>query len=234
MNEDRLIVTTYRPGQQWLQRGGMFLVVLVALLAGYLFGGQIFGQAMTDKAGLAQQVDRLQGELAESAERITRYEVDLDVERAALEEARKNTVLLQTQIYRRDEELKLYRDLLRDGEQPNGLSVSDVKFYSSEDGRVRYRWVARQKTNEVKALKVYANLWLIGMRDGQQVEVPLSEMDEEIAALPVTMEVRYFIINQGMLALPEGFEPAKMRISLRYSWMKEPQYSAEFDWKIEE
>jgi len=34
--------------------------------------------------------------------------------------------------------------------------------------------------------------------------------------------------------LPEGFEPEQVRITLRYTWMKEVQSDQKFDWKLEE
>ena len=72
----------------------------------------------------------------------------LKVDEAALENSRQEMIVLQRSIYQRDEELKLYRELLRDKNQPDGLSVAEFRLSSLDDGRIEYRWVARQKTSE--------------------------------------------------------------------------------------
>ena len=134
----------------------------------------------------------------------------------------------------RDQELKLYRELLQDNDQPNGLSVSDVNLIAMDDGRIRYRWVARQKTAKMQTLSVYADVWIIGIQNEKEVSLPLNELDDEVSRLPVKLEFKYFSINQGILRLPEDFEPDKVRVSLRYSWMDKAQSDQKFDWKIEE
>jgi len=141
---------------------------------------------------------------------------------------------LQRQIYRRDEELKLYQELLQDNDQPNGLSSGDLKLVAMEDGRVRYRWVARQKSAKMKVLSVYSDMWVLGTRDGQEVILALNTLDDQIKTLPVKLEFKYFSINQGILEMPEGFEPEQIRITLKYSWMATVQSDRKFDWKLEE
>ena len=140
---------------------------------------------------------------------------------------------LQRQIYQRDEELKLYRELLQDNDQPNGLSVGDLNLVPMDDGRIRYRWVARQKTVKMKTLSVYAEVWILGMQGDEEVSLSVADLDDQIKRLPIKLEFKYFSINQGILTLPEGFEPDKVRITLRYTWMNKAQSDQKFDWKLE-
>ena len=62
----------------------------------------------------------------------------------------------------------------------------------------------------------------------------LESLDDQVKKQPAKLEFKYFSINQGILQLPEGFEPEQVRITLRYTWMKEVQSDQKFDWKIEE
>ena len=64
--------------------------------------------------------------------------------------------------------------------------------------------------------------------------MPLDELDDQVSRLPMKLEFKYFSINQGILQLPEDFEPDKVRVTLRYTWMDKTQSDQKFDWKIEE
>ena len=141
---------------------------------------------------------------------------------------------LQRQIYRRGEELKLYQELLQDKNQPKGLSVSDLNLVAMDDGRFKYRWVARQKTVKMQTLSVYSEMWVLGTQGDQEVSLPLDMLDDQVKKLPIKLEFKYFSINQGIVQLPEGFEPEQVRITLRYTWMKEVQSDQKFAWKLEE
>ena len=176
----------------------------------------------------------LETQLDEKAGELSRVALSAEVDMAALENSRQEMIGLQRQIYQRDEELKLYRELLQDNNQPNGLSVSGLNLVALEDGRIRYLWVARQKTVKMKTLSVYAQMWVIGRQGQEEVSLSLADLDEQVQRLPLKLEFKYFSINQGILNLPEGFEPEKVRVTLRYTWMDKAQSDQKFDWEIEE
>lgn len=233
MIERKPIVISYRPGQTyWLIA---FVVIFVAAI---LFLGKFWGTAVTEwevaeKAELEVENLDLEARLTEAVSELSRLKLSSEVDAAALENSRQEMIGLQRQIYQRDEELKLYRELLQDNDQPNGLSVGDLNLVPMDDGRIRYRWVARQKTVKMKTLSVYAEVWILGMQGDEEVSLSVADLDDQIKRLPIKLEFKYFSINQGILTLPEGFEPDKVRITLRYTWMNKAQSDQKFDWKLE-
>lgn len=233
MIERKPIVISYRPGQTyWLIA---FVVIFVAAI---LFLGKFWGTAVTEwevaeKAELEVKNLDLEARLTEAASELSRLKLSSEVDAAALENSRQEMIGLQRKIYQRDEELKLYRELLQDNDQPNGLSVGDLNLVPMDDGRIRYRWVARQKTVKMKTLSVYAEVWILGMQGDEEVSLSVADLDDQIKRLPIKLEFKYFSINQGILTLPEGFEPDKVRITLRYTWMNKAQSDQKFDWKLE-
>ncbi|MGB0450049.1 MAG: DUF6776 family protein [Porticoccaceae bacterium] len=234
MSEIKSIVLPYRPKLIYILG-----VVFVALMASLFFLGkfwerQILKDEIQAKAGLEILVEKLEAKVAQQEQKLSRVELDLQVDSAALESTRQEMIVLQKSIYQRDEELKLYRELLQDGSQPNGLSVANLKLSRLSDGRVSYRWVARQKTVEMKTLSVSANLWVSGLLDGKDARLTLAELDPEVEKIPLKMEFKYFSINRGVMTLPDNFEPRQVRITLRYPWMKNTQFDQKYDWKIED
>lgn len=234
MIERKPLVINYRPGQGYWVLAILLSIFVSTLLAGKLWGGKTYNREMADKMQLEVKAADLELDLSDAKLQLSRIKLSAEVDAVGLENARREMIGLQRQIYRRDEELKLYRELLQDNDQPNGLSSGDLKLVAMEDGRVRYRWVARQKSAKMKVLSVYSDMSVLGTRDGQSVILALNTLDDQIKTLPVKLEFKYFSINQGILELPEGFEPEQIRITLKYSWMDTVQSDRKFDWKLEE
>jgi hypothetical protein len=234
MIEGKPIVVTYRPGQKYVLIVLLLGAVVSLLFAGKFWGTSLSSQQLEEMKRLEGKTVDLQSQLDNKSAELSRVALSAEVDVAALEQSRQEIVGLQRQIYQRDEELELYRELLQDNNQPNGLSVSDLNLSALEDGRIRYRWVARQKTAKMKTLSVYANMWVIGRQGEEEVVVSLDSLDDQVSRMPLKREFKYFSIVQGILKLPEGFEPEKVRVALRYTWMDKFQSDQKFDWIIEE
>jgi hypothetical protein len=234
MEERKPIVITYRPGQAYWVLGAILVIIITVLFLGRYWGSKVFDKEMVEKVQLEVRTVDLEAQVLESNRNLGLIKLSAEVDAVALENTRQEMIVLQRQIYRRGEELKLYQDLLQDNNQPKGLSVSDLNMVAMDDGRFKYRWVARQKTVKMQTLSVYSDMWILGMQNGEAVSLSVDTLDDQVKKLPVKLEFKYFSINQGIIQLPEGFEPEQVRITLRYTWMKEAQSDQKFDWKIEE
>jgi len=234
MEERKPIVITYRPGQAYWVLGAILVIIIAALFLGRYWGSKVFDKEMLEKVQLEGRTVDLEAQVLESNRNLGLIKLSAEVDAVALENTRQEMIVLQRQIYRRGEELKLYQDLLQDNNQPKGLSVSDLNMVAMDDGRFKYRWVARQKTVKMQTLSVYSDMWILGTQNGEAVSLSVDTLDDQVKKLPIKLEFKYFSINQGIIQLPEGFEPEQVRITLRYTWMKEAQSDQKFDWKIEE
>ena len=234
MEERKPIVITYRPGQAYWVLGAILVIIITALFLGRYWGSKVFDKEMIEKVQLEVRTVDLEAQVLESNRNLGLIKLSAEVDAVALENTRQEMIVLQRQIYRRGEELKLYQDLLQDNNQPKGLSVSDLNMVAMDDGRFKYRWVARQKTVKMQTLSVYSDMWILGTQNGETVSLSVDTLDDQVKKLPIKLEFKYFSINQGIIQLPEGFEPEQIRITLRYTWMKEAQSDQKFDWKIEE
>lgn len=232
MSEVKSIVIPYRPRLVYLG----VAVLAVSMVGAFFFGKswerQLVGEELQEKVRIETLADQLASETAMLKQQLSRVELNLKVDSAALESTRQEMLVLQKSIYQRDEELKLYRELLQDGGRPNGLSIADFRLNRLDDGRVSYRWVARQKTEKMKTLTVSVNLWVSGLLDGVETSLSLADLDPEIAKMPLKMEFKYFSINRGLMELPDNFEPKQVRITLRYPWMESNQFDQKYDWIV--
>ena len=215
------------------------MVAVILLLAAVASAGFFYGDktAANDRKyfeDLEISYDQLSEKLAASRQALVAVELTAKVDAAALEQTRQQMLDMQKQIYRREQELTLYREMLQDNSGSTGLSVSDFHIEKAGEGLFQYDWVAIQKTHEAKKLRVNANIWVIGKQDGQVKTLPLNEIDADIDDLPIQLKLRYFSINRGLVRLPEGFNPEFVKVTLRYPWIEKPQFDKKFVWQVQE
>ena len=167
----------------------------------------------------------------ETAMQLARAELDAVVAEQALELLREDMVALRAQLSSVNEELALYRQTLGIEALPEGLSVGEMELWSIEtedkSRRFGYRWVLMQNNKQRESLLVKARLWLSGTVQGQPTELNFDTLGDSRVS---SVRVRYFTIVRGEIELPKKFDPQQLHVELRYSWMKNPQYQAQFAW----
>ena len=231
--ERKSIVVAHRPGRQLVWVIVALLMVTLALFIGRQWGGYESSAILAEKKLLDERLVAVEEDLNLRKEQLSSILLSSEVDAVALENTRQQMVILQRQIYARDEDLKLYRGLLQDTDSPSGLSIGDFSLAKLDDGRIKYRWVARQKTSKMKLISVFIEMQVEGLSRGVKTSLSLSELDDQVEAMPLKLEFKYFSIHQGIMQLPDGFEPANVSVSLRYTWEKKIAVVQDFAWQYE-
>jgi len=234
MAERRSIVVTYRQGFKYWLYGILLLIAIASLMAGIFWERSKLSGILAEKNHLVRRVSTLESLVKSKETELEMVRVNNEVDSVALENARQEMMRLQGQTHQDQEQLQLYRELLEDTNPPSGLSVSRFQLTWIDSTNIAYRWVARQKTAKMEASTILADIRVKGNQGDKSVSLSLSELDTEVKKMPLVVKFKYFSINQGILRLPDGFNPDTVEISLRYSWSKKLIYKQAFDWKVEE
>ncbi|MDG1244053.1 MAG: hypothetical protein P8N66_05125 [Porticoccaceae bacterium] len=234
MPERRSVVVTHREGYKYWFFAAFLGVCIVSFILGIWWQQSRQEELQSEHQALSEQVLRLAQSLDIKTTELEMMRLNTAVDAAALENARQEMIVLQKQIFENEEQLGLYRELLRDGSQPSGLSVAKFSLTQISEEQLAYRWVARQKTVKMQVTNVIAEITVIGNQGDRVLTLPLSDLDSNIVEMPIRLKFKYFSINQGVLSLPEGFNPDKVRVVLRYSWSKKVSDDKTFDWVVEE
>jgi hypothetical protein len=230
MTERRSIVVTHRMGYKYWLSGSLLAVGLSFLILGKWWGQAELAGVINERQQLMSKVAALVASLDLKSTELERVRLNAAVDSAALENTRQEIIVLQKNINRNEEQLGLYKELLGDSNQPTGLSITAFDLTPLDKGRFAYRWVARQKTSKMQTSEIIADISIIGLTGTKVNTVLLSNLDDEIEKMPIKLTFKYFSINQGVLSLPEGFNPDKVRIQLRYSWSTAVSYDQNFNW----
>jgi len=228
------LIIHYRASQiVWLVLAVAVILYAVAL-AGFFYGNKTYSDNQAYIAELETGIDELSQGLALKQTALATLQLTAQVDAAALEQTRQQMLDMQKQLYRREQELKLYREMLQNNNKSTGLSVGNFHIVRAGERLFQYDWVVQQKTHEAKNLRVNAKIWVVGIQDGEGKNLPLNEIDAEVDDLPIQLKLKYFSINRGFIKLPEGFNPEFVRVTLRYPWIEKPQFDKKFVWQIQE
>ena len=201
----------------------MFRVIIIAvstLLLGALLG---YGAATTRvvPAGLGAGGDRRA--LLRAVDRIERLEQELAIARRGsqiTDEAnvtlRQQIVALESSVAELNADVAFYRRLLGSGGSEKGLAVHDLQLQPTAAPRVwRYQLTLSQNLNKAKIVAGRFDLLAEGLSAGAMVELDSEALDLRPAGDDAAFEFKYFQQIEGSFSLPEGFEPASLRVRLR-------------------
>ena len=80
----------------------------------------------------------------------------------------------------------------------------------------------------------HVNVSLLGRKNDKLVIIPLRDISAEQDELDIRLRFRYFQNIEGVLALPEGFEPERVQIAAVETAPIEKTLDQDFDWIVGE
>lgn len=235
----------YRSSLKRLSARRRLQVIVVALLAAVILAiGFYLGQlAAYSGMGIdpgeyqqlrSEQPEALAREQALQAE-LARLESRNTVDRAALELLRSDLAKQQAEITDLKEGLQFYRGLMAPGELAQGLSLRTPELVAI-DGRSRYafRVVAQQEARKHETLRGSLYVELLGLRDGEQVTYSLADLSDDVEKSVLPLRFRYFQAIEGVLVLPEGFEPQFINVNASATSPRKAEVREQYPWQLKE
>jgi hypothetical protein len=198
--------------------GLLFLLGLALLLGaggGFLLGSEYFDETLTAHRKLLIEFEQQSEQIAEQERQQLALQLGADVDRQALEKLRRTVVALDRKLSTHQEELDLYRNLMKSDQLEKGLQISNFLIRSTEaTGVYRYRFALRKTESLSKTTKVSFSVIWEGVAGGNAAQYSLAELDPDVESVPINIRFKYFQIIEGLIYLPEGFEPESIRATI--------------------
>ncbi len=198
---------------------GLFVLLVLALSigagGGYLLAREHFGESALAQRKLRLDFDHQAQRLAEEEEQKLALQMGAEVDRQALEKMRRSVVVLDRKLSAYQEELDLYRNLVKSEQLDKGLQISNFLIRSTEMPDVyRYRFALRKTESLSKTTKVSFSVNWEGGLGGEKVEYTLAELDPDVESVPISIRIKYFHLVEGAIHLPAGFKPESIRATI--------------------
>lgn len=198
---------------------GLIVLLALALLVGagggYLLGREHFAEATVVQRKLQFEFDHQAAQLADQENQQLALELGAEVDRQALEKMRRAVVVLDRKLSAYQEELDLYRNLVKSDQLEKGLQISNFLIRSTETpGVYRYRFALRKTEGLSKTTKVSFSVIWEGVSAGKAVQYSLAQLDPDVESMPINIRFKYFQLFEGVIHLPSGFAPELIRATI--------------------
>ena len=177
-------------------------------------------------AGADQQIEELRRQNA-------LLETSRKIDEEAYRQVEGKLSALQNEILQQREELAFYRGILAD--QETGLRIQGLELIAGETAQMfSLRLVLAQAMRATRRISGSIDLRVEGQRDGQPASLDLAALGvtgERRRAL-TSFSFRYFQNLEADLALPEGFAPERLVVTLKPNGSKAEPQEKVFEWDL--
>ena len=224
------------------------VVIWVSLIVALLVISAVSSYYIGNKQGLGEQeqaladVERLSSELLVWQNQATEFEqlfenskIASQVDRQASEEVRQEIISLKEEIARLSEENTFYKGIMSPNEKENGLTLGSVELLRSRNAKTYdYKIVVRQLAQRHNLLSGFLKVTVSGRQDGLETSYPLMLLSDSVTQEQIKLRFKYFQVLEGVLGLPEGFEPEGLQIEAKTTGKDSQSVSKNFGWLVEE
>lgn len=233
-----MVVVPYRPLQTFLWRA-TFVVVLIAAAGaayfhGFTEGARENGDARSERDALQNAVARMEAENATLREQLLNLEQSGDVDQQALDNVQQTIVALREKISQLEEDVLFYKQIMSPENDESGLVIGQLDLVATDvPGTIRYKMELKQQGNNENLINGHAQVNVLGMRDYQEIAIPLKDLSAAVKEENIRLQFRYFQNIEGELVLPENFEPTKVQILAVAEGDNAKTVQKSFGWLVE-
>jgi hypothetical protein len=236
--QEKMVVVPYRPLRVLLWRIGVMLALLFTGVGAYLYGlTAAVGEnddARIERDELKIVVQHMQQENEELRQQYLNLEQASSVDRQALDNVQQTIVGLRENISQLEEDVLFYKQIMSPENAESGLVIGLLDLQATDvAGRIGYKVEIKQQGNNENLITGYANINVLGMRDFQEISIPLGELSVTEEDVDIRLSFRYFQNIEGQLVVPENFEPTKVQILAVAEGDNAKTVQKSFGWLVE-
>lgn len=232
---EEYIVIRHRPGYRVRRTLILLIFSVIAAIIGYATGmaqgGFRFSTAEESRERLFDQVEQLRSENRKMSQQIVNLERGRAVDEQALNQARRIIVGLETELASLQSELIFFKNIMAPSESSRGLQIDRLTMRSAGAiGAFDFMVVLVQRGDNKTFLSGFAEVGVVGLRDGQRETIALRELSDDIENTDIKLRFQYFQEVKGRLRLPEDFEPLEVQVMAKRNESGSAQVERTFDW----
>ena len=214
------------------------IILFISTIAAYFFGKQ---RAEFEWQAAVEALALLEGNFAATVKenRILQESLefekaksvrDAQIKRQAYDDIAQTLASTSNEVGNLKENIRFYESIIAGDVNKKGLQVKSVKLHAgSADDKYRYKVIIVNSDYGKNKSKGTLTIELEGLQDGELkiIKIPSADNEDMTALL-----FKYFQRVEGILALPEGFLPQRLRVMARLSGKKGAKIEKWYNWKI--
>ena len=233
-----LVVKTHDPKKRTLILVGAVAFLLISAWALFEYGRFSAGYDSLSTSSEMQQLEKLklglERHVVDLREQRTALEQQQQVEQQAYDEVRRDLKDLQDENLELKEELAFYRGIVSPEEGAEGLRIQSLQITkNAKEGSFHYKLVLTQVLKNDRLAHGRVDVLIEGIReeDGRQENLTLTDVSVP-KRQAMNFNFKYFQAFEGDLAMPQGFVPIRVSVTVAPNGRKLDSVEKIFDWTV--
>ncbi|WP_148861573.1 DUF6776 family protein [Marinobacter fonticola] len=234
--QGEFVVVRHRPGRR-IRRFMILLTFSVgAAILGYMIGMAQGGFRFTDMAKtrtvLSSELNKLREQQTGLQQKLINLERGKRIDQQALKQARRTISELESKMVALSSDLTFYKNIMAPSEMATGLQIQRFDLEQRRaDRSYGFKLVLTQVGDNRSYIAGLVAVNVIGQKQGERQVIALRDLSQDIEDLGVRFRYRYFQDVEGVLTLPEGFEPLEIQVVAKAEDKKASRSERTFDWQ---
>ncbi|MCZ6656335.1 MAG: hypothetical protein O7C67_03495 [Gammaproteobacteria bacterium] len=240
-----MTVVPHTPVRRGVMLAVLTLLGLAAVFAGYLLGQRQSGLDRTYLGVLEDQKRAGEVEVAALKQRLVDGELVREIDQQAAATLRENIKTLRDDLGGLKEEVTFYKSLMAPSSLSKGLQIAEFEVFGGEaPDTYNYHLLLTQVADRRNWIRGDVRIDVIGRQDdrlekgehrleiGERV-LSLTDLTD-IDTYPLKFRFRYFQDLSGLLALPVGFQPERVVVTVVQQGNRGNDLQQSFEWSVQQ
>ena len=227
------IITIQQPHLWLLSLFAILSLISLSVWFAYEYGRNIAGY---DSANADSYISQLQAELeetkaeiVESNRRATMLERNSRIDDDASGQLKETLAKAQNEALALKKELSFYKSIVAPEQGSRSLAIQTIQLKHQEGGGYHYKIMVSQRGRNDQFARGTIAVSIEGISKGQSVALKLADVSNETKK-PMKFGFKYFQNFEGVMNLPEAFQPDLVRVKVIPSTGKIKTVDEQFAW----
>jgi len=227
------IITVQRPQLWLLSLVSIICVVMLLIWFSFEYGRQVAGYDSSDTSAyidqLQAQLEESQAEIVESSRQATMLKRNSLIDDDASGQLKATLAKSQEEVLELKKELSFYKSIVAPEQGKRSVAIQTIQLKQNADGGYSYKIIVSQRGRNDRIARGTLDVSIKGVKKGQPVTLALTEVSNDTKK-PMKFGFKYFQNFEGVLNLPEAFQPDSLHVKVKPTTGKIKSIDEQFAW----
>ena len=231
--QTRVVIAIQRP-HLWIATAILMVCTVVAgFWLSFEYGRKVAGyhSAETDTyiQQLKEQLEESEAKIIESKRRATMIERNSRIDGDASAQLKETLAQAQSEALELKKELSFYKSIVAPEQGSRSLAIQTIQLKKGDAGGFSYKIMVTQRGRNDEFARGTIEVTIEGVGKGKSVTYKLSELSKDTKK-PMKFGFKYFQNFEGVMNLPDGFQPDTIRVKVNPKTGKIKAVDEQFAW----
>jgi hypothetical protein len=208
-------------------------MILISLWISFEYGRNMAGyDSVSTEAYIGQlqkKLEESQAEIVASNRRATMLKRNSQIDDDAHSQVKEALAQAQNETLKFKKELSFYKSIVAPEQGGRSIAIQTVQLKQNETGGYQYKIMFSQRGRNDKFVRGTINVSIEGVSKGHPLTLKLADVSNDTKK-PMKFGFKYFQNFEGVMNLPEAFQPDSLHIKVKPSTGKIKAVDEQFAW----